>query len=199
MLEHADNLIGNAIQANILAECILAGEQFFLRVGADHGHPRVRKVVGLAEEAAFRDIHLPHAAVRGIHAAHAIIRTPRAKSDHAILECLRRNALQQWNLSANVVQIVNRQANLGSGLGASRLQLGAARKNENQVGAERPESGPQSTFEAGSVGEQKYDRGDSPSHAEHGQYTAAPVVAQSVVGLGCEIDDHEKQLLASSY
>ena len=79
------------------------------------------------------------------------------------------------------------------------VQLGAAGKNEDQVGAEGVESGPQSAFKASAVGEEKYDRRDSPRHAEHGQHAAAPVVAERVVGLRGEIEDHERQLLATGF
>ena len=199
MLEHAHDLIGNAVEAEVLAERVLAGEKLLLRVGADHGDPRVREVVGLAEESAFRDVHFAHAAIRGIYAADAIVRAARAIGDHAILEGFRRNALQQRDFGANVVEIVDGEANLRSGLGASGLQLGAAGKNEDEVGAEGAEGGPQSALEAGAVGQQQHDRRDAPSHAEHGEHAAAPVVAQRVVGLGGEIDDHEISSLSFRY
>ena len=198
MFEHADDLVGNAVEAEVFAERILAGEEFLLRVGADDGDAGVREVVGLAEEAAFGDVHLAHAAIRGVDAADAIVRTARAVGDHAILEGFGRDVLQQRNFGADVVEIVDGEADLRAGLGASGLQFGAAGKDEDEIRAERAEGGPESALEAGAVGEQEHDRRDAPGHAEHGEHAAAPVVAQRVVGLGGEIEDHENQLLASS-
>ena len=172
-------------------ERVLAGEKLLLGVGADHGDASVREVVGLAEETALRDVHLAHAAVGGIDAADAVVRAARAVGDHAVLERFRRNPLQQRNFGADVVEIVDREANLGSSLGASGLQFGAAGKNEDQIGAEGAERGPQSALEARAIGQQKHDRRDAPGHAEHGEHAAPPVVAERVVGLGCEIEDHE--------
>ena len=137
----------------------------------------MREIVGLAEEAAFRDIHFAHAAVRGVHAADAIVRAARAKGDHAVLKCLRRNVLQQRDFGADGVEIVDCEPNLGTRLGASSLQLSAAGKNEDQICAEGTERRPQSTLEAGAVRKQKDDRRDSPCHTEHGEHAAAPVVA----------------------
>src|ERR1035437_7653714 len=101
MLEHADDLRRNAVEAEVLAERVLAGEELFLRVGADHRDARMREVVGLADEDAFRDIHLAHAAIRSIYAADTIVRATRAVCDHAVLECFRGNALQEWELGAD--------------------------------------------------------------------------------------------------
>ncbi len=103
MLEHAHDLVGNAVEPNILSQCVLAGEKLFLRVRSDHCDARVCKVVSLAEEAAFRDIHLAHAAIRGIHAADPIVRAARPVSDNAILEGFRRDPFQQRNLGADRV------------------------------------------------------------------------------------------------
>src|SRR6202011_1620445 len=132
-------LVGDAIEAEVFAKRVLAGEEFFLRVGTDYRNAGVSEVVGLAEESAFCDIHFAHAAVRGVHAADPIVRAARTVGDYTILERLRRNALQQRNFSANEVEIVDREANLRSRLGASGLQLSASGKNEDEVGAEGAE------------------------------------------------------------
>ena len=158
----------------------------------------MREVVGLVEEGSFRDIHLAHASVRGINAADAIVRAARAEGDQAVLEGLRGNVLQQRHFGADVVEIIDVETDLRSCLGASSLQLGAAGKDEYEIGAEGAKCRPQSALEAGPVREQQDDRRNAPRHSEHGQHAAALVVAQRVVGLGCEIDDHGNQLLASS-
>ena len=81
MLEHADDLVGDAVEANVFAKRVLAREKFFLRIGADHGDARVREVVGFTEESAFGNVHFAHAAVTGIDAADAVIGAARAVGD----------------------------------------------------------------------------------------------------------------------
>ena len=48
--EHGDHLVRDAVDANTLAESILAGEKFLLHRGADDGHAGVGEVVAFAEE-----------------------------------------------------------------------------------------------------------------------------------------------------
>src|SRR5208283_6022345 len=101
------------------------------------------------------------------------------------------NALQQRDFGADVIEVIDREADLGSSFSSSRLQFRAAGENEDQIRAEGAKGGPYSPFKASAVSEQKHDRGDAPGHAQHGEQTAPPVVAQRIVGLSCEIENHE--------
>ncbi len=47
VLEYANDLVGNAIEAEVLADGFLAGESFLLGVGADDCHPGVGQIVSL--------------------------------------------------------------------------------------------------------------------------------------------------------
>src|SRR5579863_1556213 len=121
MLQHADDLVGDAVEAQVFAERVLAGEELFLRIGADHRYARVRIIVGLTEESALGDVHLPHAAIAGIYATDAVVCATRAEGHYAILEGFRRYSLQQRNFGANVIEIVDREPNLGPGLCSASL------------------------------------------------------------------------------
>ena len=49
VFQHADDLIGNTIDADALANGILAGKELLLDVGADECDTSMREVVGLAK------------------------------------------------------------------------------------------------------------------------------------------------------
>ena len=53
VFEHADDLVGNAIEPHFFAQRVLAGEQLFLDVGAEDGHAAVRVFVEFGEESTF--------------------------------------------------------------------------------------------------------------------------------------------------
>src|SRR5579864_9615706 len=106
----------------------------------------MREIVSLAEEAALAHLQFAHAPVRCVNAAHTVVRTARAVSDHAILERFRRDALQQGDFGPYGIDIVDRETNLRARLGSARLQFGASREDEDEVGAEGAERRPQSTL-----------------------------------------------------
>ncbi len=190
MFHHADDLVGDSVEAKILSDGVLAGEKFFLGVGADNRDAGVGKIVGLAEECAFGNVEAAHMSIRSVDSADAVSGAARAEGREALFRHFGRNALEQRNFGADVIEIVDVQANLGSGFGASGLEFGAAGEDENQVGAEGTEGGPESTLEASTVGEKQDHRGDTPGHAEHGEERAAAIVAQGGVGLVGEVGDH---------
>src|SRR5208283_2584729 len=78
-----------------------------------------------------------------------------------------------------------------AGFGASSLQRGAAGKYEYEVGAPGAEGDPECALEPCAVGEKQHNRGDAPGHAEHGKNAAAAIVAERVVGLASEFEDHD--------
>src|ERR1700679_1971494 len=183
MFHHADDLVGNSVEAESLSNGVLAGEKLFLRIGTDDGDAGVGEIVGLAEECAFGDVEAAHVSVRSVDAAHAVSGAARAEGGEALFGHFGRNTLEQRNFAADVIEIVDGEANLGSGFGASSLEFSAAGENEDQVGAEGTEGGPESALEAGTVGEKQDDGSDAPGHAQHGEQSAAAIVAQGSVGL----------------
>ena len=58
VLEHANDLIGNAVNAHRLPDRILAGEKFLFHVVAEDGDAAVSEVLLFAKEAALGDIYV---------------------------------------------------------------------------------------------------------------------------------------------
>src|SRR5207302_411598 len=85
VFEDADNLIGDAVDADLLTDGVLAGEEFLLRVGADDRYTSVGEVVGFAEEGAFGDVHAAHGTVGGVNATYAVGGAARAVGRKALL------------------------------------------------------------------------------------------------------------------
>ena len=122
VLEHAHHLIGNAVHADALAGGILPGEQLLFDVGADEGHACVGKVIRLAECAAFLQFHAAHACVVGINATHSVAAAADAIGNRALFEGLGRNPLEERHFSADIIEIIDREAHFTSCLGTARLQ-----------------------------------------------------------------------------
>src|SRR5215471_11848284 len=192
MFEDPHDLVRNAVDADTLPNRFLSREELLLRVGTNDRHARVSEVIGFAEEAAVLNLHFAHASVSGINTAYAIIRAARSVRDNTVLERLRRDSLQQRNFSTNVVDVIHSQPNLRTCLRSARLEFGAPWKDEYKIGAEGAECRPQAALEASAVGQQQHNRCDAPRHSQHGQHASPAVVAERVVGLGYEIEDHQK-------
>src|SRR3984893_18709460 len=131
VFEHSHDLVGNPAHADLLADGVQAGEEFFLRVGPNHRDPSVSEVVSFTEKTTFCDVHAAHASVGSVNAADAIRGAAGAEGHETLLGNLRRNMLQQRNFCVDVVEIVDRQADLGSGFRTASLELSTAGENKN--------------------------------------------------------------------
>ena len=56
MPENGDDLVGDTVDANALAQRVLAGEKFLLYRGPDDGYAGVSEVFALPEERAFAHV-----------------------------------------------------------------------------------------------------------------------------------------------
>ena len=131
VLEDADDLIRDAVDADLLSDGVLAGEKFLFRVGADYGYAGVGEVVCLAEEGAFGDVHAAHGAVGGVDSADAVGGAAGAVGGEALLGHFRGDVLQQWDFGADVIEVVYGEADLSSCFRASGLEFGASGKDED--------------------------------------------------------------------
>src|SRR5258706_8778704 len=147
MAEHSDDLIRNPVKADAFAESILPGKKFLSHVRADDGDAGVSKVIRFAEETALLGVQAAHAAIGSVDAADAIGSAAGAVAHQTLLGDLGRDMLQQGHFVADVIEILNCQFDFGAGLGSSRLQLGAAGKEEDQIRSKRTECRPETALE----------------------------------------------------
>ena len=94
------------------------------------------------------------------------------------------------NICGECVHIVESKAYLRTCLLAASLHRGPARNYDHQLGAKVGENISASPAEAVPVSKQQHNRGYSPSHAEHGQGGAPPVMLHGAIGLLKQITEH---------
>src|SRR5207247_9476452 len=111
----------------------------------------MRKIIRLAKGSSFFELHPAHFRVVGINPAHAVIGAARSISHVALLENFRRKPLEQRNLGADVIEIVDDQLDLVASLGAPRLKRGAARKKKYQIRSERAAGNAQADLDSRAV------------------------------------------------
>ena len=85
VLEHADDLVGNAVNAHRLADRILAGKKFLLHIVAEQRHPAMAEIFLLAKEAAFSHIHVANLLIARVRPANIEAGVARPVGDHALL------------------------------------------------------------------------------------------------------------------
>ena len=85
VLEHADDLIGNAVEPHLFAKRVLPGEQLLLDVGAQDGDTAARVFVEVGEETAVFDLHAAHPRIVRIDSADPVTTAARPVSDGALL------------------------------------------------------------------------------------------------------------------
>src|SRR5437763_14391487 len=88
----------------------------------------------------------------------------------------------QGHQVANMLNVIEGEADLHAGLGAASLERGASREDTHNLHAEVGEDGADGAAKSASVGHQEYNCGDAPRHAQHGESSAPAVEAH---GLEC--------------
>src|ERR1700730_1636871 len=184
MFQDADDLVGDAVHTNALADRILTGKKLLLGVGSDKSHARVSEVLSFAEGSTFGKFHTAHTGIIGVDATYPIAGAACPPGHAALLEHFGREPFEQRHLVTDVVQIFDRETDFAARLGTTRLMRGATGKEEDQIGAEGAERRPQTALESRSVRQKQHHRGDAPGHAEHGEDAASLVMAQGAIGLG---------------
>src|SRR5207245_3289014 len=96
-----------------------------------------------------------------------------------------------WDIGGEQVDVVQWDAGLRAGLLAAGLHGGAAGNHDKKLGSEVGKNVCAGAAEAIAVGEKHNDGGNPPSHAQHGERRAPPVVAHGVVGLLEQVANHK--------
>ncbi len=110
VLQDANHLVGNAIDANAFADGILPGKQLLLHVISENSDAAMGEVFLLAKETSFAHFHAANLLVAGVGSADVVVVAARAVSHAALLVHLRGHALQRRHFRAHIVEIVVRQA-----------------------------------------------------------------------------------------
>src|SRR5882672_4459543 len=163
---------------------ILSGEQVLLDVGTKNRDAVMGKILLIAEKRTLADIEAADAGVKRVHASHAIVLTAGAIGNKGLLVDLGRHACKQWNLVAQVVEIVSCHLNGAASFCAPRLHFRATVPKSDLMPAKALEGNEQAALEAIAVSKEQNDRGYAPSHPQHGEEAAATVVFEGRVGLG---------------
>ena len=190
VLDDANNLIGNALNAHGFAQRVLSREQFLFHVGTQHGDAAVGEVFLLSKETAFPDFDMADLLVAGVCPPDVVVVAARPVGHQTLFVHFRRHALDHGNFCAEEIQILTTEANLCARLAAACLQRSSPGENCHQVAAKGLEGHHQCVLKTGPIRQQKYDGGNAPRHAQHGEQRAALVVAQRLVGLFAEIRKH---------
>ena len=148
------------------------------------------KVFLIAKKHALADSHTANARIDGVHAGHGVVLAAGAVGDERLFVDLGRHAGEQRNLVVQVVEVVASHLDRNTGLRAASLHLRPTIPDGDLVPAKALESDEEAALEPVPVGEEQNDRGNAPSHAQHGQQAAAAVVLEGRVGLAEQIAKH---------
>ena len=196
--ENAYDPVADAVDAYVLAQGGLAGEQLVLGLGADDRHPRARQLVVLVHQAAFtqgQSLNLEHA---GINAVDGQSVGANILLHHAVLRHHGGNAMYQRGGIHDAVDVVEGEPDLGAGLLPAGLLRSAPGKDADDARAPVGEDGLDGAAESCTVGQQQNHRRNAPSHSQHGQRGAAAIVAHRAVSLRHQILDHDYSCLSAS-
>jgi len=197
-LADADNLEGNAIDANGLIEGGHAGEEFVASLRAEHGVEAVLLVIGVIDEATLINVDIPDVLHRGIDAGDAEGERAVFILDGGVLLEHAANMAAEGDIVAQKFDIVVSETDEHASLVAACLFGGAPRKHANRRGAETLENVLDGASEAVAVGKQQNYGSDAPRHAGHSEKRAAQIVAHGGDGLLEEIAVHGYSLRRAS-
>ncbi len=110
-----------------------------------------------------------------------------------------RDGSDAGNRIPDAIDVILFKANSDAGFVGAGLFGSAAAIDLDVVDAPLGKDVHDGSREAGAVGQQQHNRGDAPSHADHGDGGAAAVVDHGFPGLGEDVFQHEVQLLAPSF
>src|SRR5664279_4643241 len=196
--EHAYDPVADTVDAHVLTQGIFAGEQLGLGLGADDRYPRARQFVVLVHQSALsqvQSLNLEHA---GINAVDGKSVGANILLHNAVLPHHRGDAMHQWRSVHNAIYVVEGELDLSAGFLPTGLLRSAPGKDADNASAPIGEDDLDGAAEACSVGQQQNDRCNAPSHSQHGQRGAAPIVAHGAVGLCQQIFDHNYSCLRAS-
>src|SRR5271166_6184289 len=196
--KNSNHLEANAVNPDELPQCVLAGEQLGLRLRANDGHPPAGHLVRLVQQAALAEM-------QGQDLEHAGINTLDGKRiganillHIALLFHHRRDAMDKRRGVHDAVNVVEGELDLGTGLLSPGLLRRASGKDAYGAGAPVGEDGLNSAAESRSISQQKYNGRNAPGHAEHGERSAAAIMAHRAVGLRKQILYHGYSCLSAS-
>src|SRR5262249_53314933 len=102
----------------------------------------------------------------------------------------RGDVANQRHAVLDVLQVVQREAVLDTGLHAAGLHGASSGKDAHHLNAEVGKDVVDGAPETGAVSQQEHHRGDTPGHTQHGQGGAPAVVPQRTIGLSQQIVNH---------
>src|SRR5208337_580133 len=188
--KHADDFKADAIDADMLAEGVASGKKFFFSVGTDDGNARVLDLILGIIEAPLREGQSADVEGIGIFAVDAHGVRASIVLYGRLLGAIGSDVADLRNVGGEQVDVVQCDAEEHTCLLAAGLHGGAAGNHDDQFGAKILEDIGDGLAEAIAVGEKHDHGGDAPGHAQHGEGSAAPVMAHGVVGLVEQVADH---------
>src|SRR5260370_15516775 len=198
-LEHADDLKGDAVNADVLAQGKLSGKKLGLGIRTQHRHAVALHLIFGSEEPAAHYSDRPDVLnLRG--------KGVGGKLEGAVFmlhiglqPALGRDVAHQRHQVLNVLHVIESETDLRARLGAARLQRGAAGPDAHHLHAKVGKHIVNGLAESRAIGQQQHHRRDAPGHAQHGQRRAPAVVPHGGIGLSEKIAGHENKLLAANF
>ena len=194
--EYADDGEEDAVEADGLAQRIAAAEELRFGFRPDDANVGSLLVFGAVEEAALIQVQLPDVLKLGADSDNAPRVSMQIVLHGDLLIDFRRDEEDAGHAVGDAVHVVQGEADLGAGLVSAGLLAGAAGKDADHVGAPLGKDILDGAAESSAVGQQNYDGGDAPGHADHGDGGAAAVVEHRFPGLGENVFQHVATLLA---
>src|SRR5207237_1351318 len=99
VLDDADHLVGNALDAHRLPQRVLPGKQFLLYLCTQHSYTAVREVFLVTKETAFTDFDVTDLPVTGVGSPDVVVAAARPIGHEALLVHLGRNSLAHGSFS----------------------------------------------------------------------------------------------------
>src|ERR1700719_408813 len=105
VLEHADDFVRDAVNADTFAQRVLTGEQFLFHRRADDRNATVSKVFLFSPKGAVANFQSADSLVTGKNSMDAVGSAARSERDLTLLINLRRDSGEHRHLSPHVVEI----------------------------------------------------------------------------------------------
>ena len=180
--QNTDDFEAETVDPDVLAQRVASGKQLLLGFRTDHRDTRALDLILHVVKAALAQFQ----GTNGIHSrvisAGGEDEVPVVVLHIGLFFDIGRDVRDLGKIGGERVDVILREANLHSGFLAPGLHGSFTRNHDDELSPEIRKDVGAGLAETIAVGEQHDDRGDAPSHAQHGERGSAAIVAHGRIG-----------------
>src|ERR1700723_1465458 len=188
--QNADNFKAETIKPDVFPQRVTSRKQFLFGFRTDHRYTGVLVLIFHVVKTARAQFEGANRNYIRIIPAHRERKDPGVVLDVNLFLDFRRDMRNLGKVGGERLDIVLSEADLNSRFLAAGLHGCFSRHHDGQLRTEIRKNIRESLAKTIAIGQQHDDRCDSPTHAQHGESCAAPIVTHGVVGLVEQITEH---------